>query len=359
MHPLDRRPARPARRARRRPPRSAVGVRRERRRPPRPRGRAARACRRRARPAPRRPACAVGSAAARACVHLGGGHAEPVRLAGEVAADLVGVQVGLGVAGRARWSVAELPAVGAVAQERLQHRQAAASPAWPLAGPAQRPSSQPSSGAMCGLPAAASAACTSMSGLRPGETWRNTLRITVSPKTTEVLLCSAPMTIDGPPAGSSSTLGSRWNAEAVAGRRSVADAVEPQRRDLLVVQRVVGPGARRRSPHRRRVREVLDRLAGSAPAAPGRSRCRRRRRTTVTSASCTAGSSSAQPADGGRVGDDARSGPCRRTSAAGPGTARAGRQRGRVRASSRRRSRQSLRRGQPEPVEAVPGDVSR
>ena len=49
-----------------------------------------------------------------------------------------------------------------------------------------------------------------MSGFRPGETLRNTLRITVSPKMTEVLLCSAPMTIDGPAGGSSSTLGSRW-----------------------------------------------------------------------------------------------------------------------------------------------------
>src|SRR5829696_709944 len=73
---------------------------------------------------------------------------------------------------------------------------------------------------MCVLPAAARAECISMSGLSPGETLRNTLRINVSPKMSEVLLCSAPTTIDGPPGG---------------------DALDPQAGAVLVVQRVVQP----------------------------------------------------------------------------------------------------------------------
>ena len=40
------------------------------------------------------------------------------------------------------------------------------------------------------LPALASAVCISMSGFSPAETLRNTLRIRVSPKISEVLLCS-------------------------------------------------------------------------------------------------------------------------------------------------------------------------
>ena len=71
---------------------------------------------------------------------------------------------------------------------------------------------QPSSEAMCRLPAAARALCISMSGLSPGDTLRKTLRISESPKMSEVLLCSAPTTIDGPPDGISATPGSRWKA---------------------------------------------------------------------------------------------------------------------------------------------------
>ena len=39
------------------------------------------------------------------------------------------------------------------------------------------------------------------------------LRISVSPKISEVLLCSAPTTIDGPPGGSSAAVGSPWEAK--------------------------------------------------------------------------------------------------------------------------------------------------
>ena len=63
------------------------------------------------------------------------------------------------------------------------------------------------------LPAAARAECISMSGLSPADTLRNTLRIRVSPKISDVLLCSAPTTIDGPPGGSSVAEGSRWKAK--------------------------------------------------------------------------------------------------------------------------------------------------
>ena len=124
---------------------------------------------------------------------------------------------------------------------------------------------------MCVLPASASAECTSMSGLRPGETLRNTLRITVSPKTTEVLLCSAPTTIDGPPGGSSSTLGSRWKASP--GRRArAAMPSDPVHRGVLVVQRVVEVPALAVVVDLladERVREVLLRLGRRRPAAAG------------------------------------------------------------------------------------------
>ena len=55
-------------------------------------------------------------------MHLRGRQAEPVGLAGEVAADLVGVQVGLGeqVADAGQ---REVPAVAGGAQELLEHRQ--------------------------------------------------------------------------------------------------------------------------------------------------------------------------------------------------------------------------------------------
>ena len=55
-------------------------------------------------------------------VHLGQGDAEPCRLTGEVAADLVGVEVGLGeeVADAGQGQV---PAVGGGAEELLEHRE--------------------------------------------------------------------------------------------------------------------------------------------------------------------------------------------------------------------------------------------
>jgi hypothetical protein len=60
--------------------------------------------------------------------------------------------------------------------------------------PSTSPSIQPSGVAMCGLPASASARVISRSGLVPGCTRRKSLRMYSSPKTIEVLLCSAPMT---------------------------------------------------------------------------------------------------------------------------------------------------------------------
>ena len=53
---------------------------------------------------------------------VGGGLAEPVGLAGEVAADLVGVQVGLGVQ-VADADLGQLPPVAGGLEELLQHRQ--------------------------------------------------------------------------------------------------------------------------------------------------------------------------------------------------------------------------------------------
>ena len=55
-------------------------------------------------------------------VHLRGGQAEPLGLAGEVAADLVGVQVGLGEQ-VAHAGQREVPAVAGGAQELLEHRE--------------------------------------------------------------------------------------------------------------------------------------------------------------------------------------------------------------------------------------------
>ena len=102
-------------------------------------------------------------------VHLRGGHAEPVRLAGEVAADLVGVQVGLGVQ-VADADLGQLPAVGGGAEELLQHRQVDPVVARRPASSVQWPETCPSSRATCRAPPSSrdSASCTSMSGLRPG-----------------------------------------------------------------------------------------------------------------------------------------------------------------------------------------------
>ena len=109
-------------------------------------------------------------------VHLRGRRAEPLRLAGEVTADLVGVQVAPRrsrsrtlVGASSQPSVAPLRNAWAIARLAVDRS--------PVAS-VQLPSSQPSGGAMCVLPAAASAACISRSGLSPGETLRNTLRIT-------------------------------------------------------------------------------------------------------------------------------------------------------------------------------------
>jgi hypothetical protein len=65
-------------------------------------------------------------------VHLGGGVAEPVRLAGEVATDLGRVQVGLGVQ-VADADLGQLPAVGRGPEVFLQHGQVG-----PVAGGAVR-----------------------------------------------------------------------------------------------------------------------------------------------------------------------------------------------------------------------------
>ena len=103
--------------------RSSVGVRRRARAPRRPPGRAGRACPRRVRRAPCARASPVPKRVGQRGVHLGGRRAEPCRLAGEVAADLVGVQVGLGEE-VAHAGLGQLPAVGGVAQEHLRDRQA-------------------------------------------------------------------------------------------------------------------------------------------------------------------------------------------------------------------------------------------
>ena len=69
-----------------------------------------------------RPSLPVPKAAGEVGVHLGDGGAEPLGLAGEVAAGLVGVQVGLGHQ-VADAGLGQLPAVGGRGHELLQHRQ--------------------------------------------------------------------------------------------------------------------------------------------------------------------------------------------------------------------------------------------
>ena len=334
-----------------------VGVRRELGHARRARRRAGRAS---SRPAPRGRArsyeLAVGSACGEVGVDLGGGDAEPVRLGGEVAADLVGVQVALGHQ-VAHADLRQLPAVGRRPQEVLQHRDVGGHGA---VGPVQVASTYPSRRAMCRPPCAASARVHLDVGVAarldpaehlqdrgvaedqrgvallgadaPGSARRAAARPARRSGEADAVLagrrrpgrgssapvtalsCSASYTSSRPPSGPSVPT---WTC---ASRSSPVAAVDQRH--------LVGPG-RRLDEHQVGLATVVRQASVTSPARPAHrrpptSRCPCRR----TSAGC--GSHCAQ-----QVAVLARSGH--------PGVV------------LRSRAPASVRRGQPEPVEAVPG----
>ena len=141
-------------------------------------------------------------------VHLGGGHAEPVRLGREVTADLVGVQVGLGEEGPARWR-ARGPSrrsrcAGTAGARQLQR----------LVGPVRR-SLEPAVERGDVLAVRARERVVDLDvGVAAGVTLRNTFIRLSSPKATEELLCSPENSVDRV-SRSSSCPSSRWNHRSV------------------------------------------------------------------------------------------------------------------------------------------------
>ena len=98
-------------------------------------------------------------------VHLGGRGAEGVRALAEVLAARGGVQ-------------SDAPGVLDAGEELLREGERARhGPVGGRSGPATRPRSSRSPCGTCGDPASASAVCSSMSGLRPGCSCRNTLQM--------------------------------------------------------------------------------------------------------------------------------------------------------------------------------------
>ncbi len=191
---------------------------------------------------------------AQGLVHLAQRLAEPGRLAGEVAAGVVGVHLRVGEQ-RADAGQRQVPAVGGRAQELLQHRQ--------LQRLARRRRRRASRRARrrARSPARVSTSCTAMSGLTPGVTLRNTFISASSPKATEELDCS-PLNSVECASRSSSWPGSRWNRSPSVsvtpslGRRRRRAATGPWRR---------GRGARRRrAPSRGRGPPTSPRRRGRA-----------------------------------------------------------------------------------------------
>src|ERR1700729_2348305 len=118
-------------------------------------------------------------------MHRRDGFAQPVGLAGEVTADLVGVEVALGEQ-VANAGGGHRPALGRVAFILGRHAQRTAGVdvrSGQLVGTQRR--------ATCGFPARPRTRLSSMSGLTPGLTRRNTFKMASRSKITLVLLCSA------------------------------------------------------------------------------------------------------------------------------------------------------------------------
>ena len=232
-------------------------------------------------------------------MHRRDGLAEPVRLTGEVAAHLVGVQVALGEQ-VARAGGGHVPALGGVGRELGDHAERAGFVAHVV-------SYDPSSRATCGLPARASTRFSSMSGLMPGVMRRNTLKMASSSNTTLVLLCSAPDTRGAASNGSVTSGSLLKRTRHRADRRRRID----QRQQVLgggrVVERVVG-GAVPVRPDRRDVGVLLDRpgvpphdhlIALRRAIGVGRRRAARgrgRREATTVSAGSAETSSRVRPA---------------------------------------------------------------
>ena len=126
--------------------------------------------------------------------------------------------------------------------------------------PSNVPSTAPCSAATSSLSTDRSARCTSRSGLRPGSTRRNSLRIERSPHDTEVFDCSTPSTRPATPLGDLRVgLGDEPQA---ADRAALPERVEQPFGDAQVPQPVVG-----HQPVDRAERDVLQLAARSGGAA--------------------------------------------------------------------------------------------
>ncbi len=295
--------------------------------------------------------------------------AEPLGLAGEVTAGLVGVQVGLGhqVAHAGLW-----PAPSR--RSRCVMNSCSIARLSSGSSGRRRPSTAARAAGRCAWrPARLSARCTSMSGLMPGSSRRKTLRIATSPKTSEVLDCSPVSTRLGLSTGMSSRLGDSARSAPRPVRR-VASRIpsQPDAGDVLVVQRVVDP-AGSLSGVDRAEQDVLERCS-AAPSQHQRQLVglgrRRRRRSTVASQIVDLGVARVRSVSSRAAPTSDIRGPCRRTSAGCGSHARRAALPGRHTVSrSRRRLACPLPRGRfagrlrtawdAQPVEAVPGRVSR
>ena len=207
-------------------------------------------------------------------------HAEPGRLPGEVAAHLVGVQVGLGEE-VADAGEGELPAVAGGAEELLEHREL------------ERPPSavdvvldlQPAVERRDVLRAArVSTSWTAMSGLLPGVILRNTFSRESSPNLTEESDCSPEYRVECA-SRSSSWPGSRWKC---CGRVGASEPSAPRRPATTRSGTTPAPSGRTtpRSPRgvssgsASGTRRAASAAACSRPRASSTTRCPRCSRAT-------------------------------------------------------------------------------